>query len=645
MAASRFASRRVLRNVAAVSALSAGGAVTYYSLTSHRKSPSLTTSTRPAQFPRLKSREEQLALLRRSGAATSSTTAVATPDQQQQQQQNEFDLLVIGGGATGSGIALDAATRGLKVALVERDDFSSGTSSKSTKLIHGGIRYLEKAIKHLDYDQYKLVQAALHERRYFLDIAPHLSSELPLILPVKNWWEVPYVWIGTKMYDLLAGANALQSSFFMSKEKALDTIPTLDADKMAGAVVYYDGQHNDARMNVTLATTAAFYGATVANHVEVTGLEKDAAGKISGATVKDALNPSDKPFSVRAKGVVNATGPFADAVNKMDEPENSYNIVAPSSGVHVVLPAWLNPRKDFGLVEASSDGRVLFLLPWEGELIAGTTDNPCPIEHNPIPEEEHVDWILHELQGILAPKVNLQRSDVLATWAGIRPLVKDPHAKNTESLARNHIVTVSKSGLLSCVGGKWTTYREMAEDTVDRAVDLFGLQPRAPESVPDISGTGLVEGDAVFDGSCQTRHVRLVGAHGFSKTLFVDLLKHIPSMDPEIAHHLAHNYGDRAWEVAASTSSSNGGHLERLVPAHPFTDAEVRYAVRSEYAQTAADFLARRTRLAFLDVKSAAAALPRVIELMGDELHWSKSKKKAEYAETLSFLEAMGLWK
>ena len=634
----RIFSRRTLGSLTAVSVVAAGGVVSYNTFfrpPHHTGGTTVTPAIIPPQFPKPKSRTELLAELRRSGATIEST-----------KPSEVYDLLIIGGGATGSGIALDAVTRGLKVALVERDDFSSGTSSKSTKLVHGGIRYLEKAVMNLDYEQYRMVKEALHERRYFLDIAPHLSCELPLLLPIKKWWEAPYLFAGTKMYDLLAGSEALHSSFFLSKEQAIDRIPTLNQDNMVAAIVYYDGQHNDSRMNVSLATTAAFYGATILNHAEVTGLEKDGSGKICGATVRDLVGSDNKPFTVRAKGVVNATGPFADAIHEMDDTTKASSTVAPSSGVHVVLPAWLNPKQDLGIIEASSDGRVLFLLPWEGKMVAGTTDDPCEIERNPIPKEDHVNWILSELQHILSPKTNIQRSDVLSVWAGIRPLVRDPHAKNTESLARNHIVTLSDSGLLTCVGGKWTTYREMAEDTVNHAVDAFDLKTGRLDSViPDISGMGLSEANMLLDGSCQTRRVRLIGAHGYSKTLFVDLLKHFPSIDADIAQHLAHNYGDRAWELAASASSSlhTNGRAQRLSPAHPFTEAEVRYAVRNEYAQTAADFLARRTRLAFLDVQAASAALPRVVDLMGDELHWSNSKKKAEYKETMEFLKSMGL--
>jgi glycerol-3-phosphate dehydrogenase len=403
--AARLTSRRFLRYAATASAVTVTGAVGFYTLRSRRpldtdysKAPSFLSSA--PQFPKITSRSEQIATLKES--------ASANPD-------DVYDLLIIGGGATGTGIALDARTRGLKVALVERDDFSSGTSSKSTKLVHGGVRYLEKAVKELDYEQYKLVVTALKERRYFLDIAPHLSNALPLLLPIKHWWEAPYLWIGTQLYDLLAGAEGLESSYFLPRAKALKEFPTLDGNKMVGGLVYYDGQHNDSRMNVSLAMTAALYGATVVNHMEVTGLEKDPAGKICGAKVKDVLS-EDKEFVVKARGVINATGPFADAILQQDEPSMK-EIVMPSSGVHIVLPEWVGP-KHLGLIDPSSDGRVIFLLPWQGKMVAGTTDQACKVEHEPIPEEEEVNWIVDEVNRLLAENVTLKRSDVLSTWSG-----------------------------------------------------------------------------------------------------------------------------------------------------------------------------------------------------------------------------------
>ncbi|KAL1990701.1 hypothetical protein VTN49DRAFT_6540 [Thermomyces lanuginosus] len=583
----------------------------------------------PPDFPRIKSREEQIADLKRS-------------------KEEEYDLLVIGGGATGSGIALDAATRGLKVAVVERDDFSAGTSSKSTKLVHGGVRYLEKAVWELDYNQYKLVKEALRERKYFLDTAPHLSMWLPIMVPVQKWWQAPYFWLGCKFYDFLAGSEGIESSYFLTRSKALDAFPMLRKDEIVGALVYYDGAHNDSRMNVSLAMTAALYGATVVNHMEVTGLTKDANGKLNGARVKDVIREKNgqpvEEFTIRAKGIINATGPFTDSIRKMDDP-NVKEIVAPSSGVHVVLPGYYSPS-NMGLIDPStSDGRVIFFLPWQNNTIAGTTDRATEITRHPHPNEEDINWILSEISGYLAPDINVRRSDVLAAWAGIRPLVKDPKAKNTESLVRNHLITVSPSGLLTCAGGKWTTYRQMAEEAVDEAIRTFQLQPRRVENVPDISGTGLHPDNYDLDGSCRTHQVRLIGAHGYSKTLFINLIQHY-GLETDVAKHLTGSYGDRAWQVAALSSPTDvrfPARGKRLSPLYPFIDGEVRYAVRHEYAQTAVDVIGRRTRLSFLNAQAALEALPKVIDLMAEELKWDAKRKELEWKESVEYLRSMGL--
>jgi len=599
-------------------------------------------SFRPPRFPKVKPRDEQIADLKRSGGSKGVSAALP------QNEDDVYDLLIIGAGATGAGIALDAATRGLKVAVVERDDFSSGTSSKSTKLVHGGVRYLEKAVWELDYNQYALVKEALRERKYFLHTAPHLSSWLPIMLPLDKWWKAPYYWAGTKAYDFLAGSEGIESSYFLTKSKALDAFPMLKKTNLVGALVYYDGAHNDSRMNVSLAMTAALYGATVVNHVEVTGLEKDANGKLCAAYVKDLVDEKNgkktNEFKIRARGIINATGPFTDAIRKMDD-ENVKEIVAPSSGVHVVLPGYYSPQK-MGLIDPkTSDGRVIFFLPWQGNTIAGTTDTPTKISYNPVAGEEEIDWILSEIRHYLSPDINVRRGDVLAAWSGIRPLVKDPNAKNTESLVRNHLINVSPSGLLTCAGGKWTTYRQMAEEAVDEAVKQFGLQTKRVTNVPDVSGTEMVDDGARLDGSCQTHQVKLVGAHGFSKTLFINLIQHF-GVETDVAKHLTESYGDRAWTVAALSSPTEQRFPvrgERISALYPFIDGEVRYAVRHEYAQTAVDVLARRTRLAFLNAQAALEALPKVIDIMAVELKWNSKRKDVEWRDTVAFLESMGL--
>ncbi|KAJ2766644.1 mitochondrial glycerol-3-phosphate dehydrogenase, partial [Coemansia nantahalensis] len=310
--------------------------------------------------------------------------------------EREFDLLVIGGGATGAGCTLDAATRGLSVAMVERDDFASGTSSKSTKLVHGGVRYLQKAIMGLDYEQWKMVREALHERKTFLTIAPYLSNELPILLPVYTWWQLPYFWIGCKVYDLLAGKQGITGSYALGRTKTLENFPMLRAENLVGSMVYFDGQHNDARMNAALAVTAAAHGAVVANHVEVTSLIKEKDPETGRETVRGAMlrdNESGDEWAVRAKGVVNATGPFSDAILKMDEP-GMPDIVAPSSGVHLVLPSYFSPKNMGMLDPATTDGRVVFFLPWEGAVVAGTTDTLCSVEADPKPSEKEIEWIL-----------------------------------------------------------------------------------------------------------------------------------------------------------------------------------------------------------------------------------------------------------
>lgn len=358
----------------------------------------------PPTFSKVKSRAENLADLRRGEEAA-----------------EEFDLLIIGGGATGTGIAVDAVTRGLKVALVERDDFSSGTSSKSTKLVHGGVRYLEKAVMNLDYPQLELVIEALRERRTFLNVAPHLSQSLPILLPIQRWWEAPYMWCGTKAYDLLAGSQGLEGSYFVARGKALAEFPLLRKDNLVGALVYYDGQHNDSRMNVSLAITASLHGATVLNHAEVTALDKDpATGRIIGASVRDVLardgTAEASPIRVRAKGVINATGPFTDAVEKMDDPSRKA-LVAPASGAHIMLPGDLCPN-GMGMLSASSDGRVVFVLPWQGKTLAGTTDEACEVEREPVPMQKDVDFILKEVNKLLTPEAALSRDHVLSSWSG-----------------------------------------------------------------------------------------------------------------------------------------------------------------------------------------------------------------------------------
>jgi glycerol-3-phosphate dehydrogenase len=408
-----------------------------------------------------------------------------------------------------------------------------------------------------------------------------------------------------------------------------------------------DGAHNDSRMNVSLAATAALYGATVVNHVEVTALEKDASGKLCGARAKDCVTElngkTPQEFSIKAKGIINATGPFTDSIRKLDD-QSVEEIVAPSSGVHVILPGYYSPA-NMGLIDPStSDGRVIFFLPWQGNTIAGTTDTATTITKDPIASEEEIEWILKEIRRYLQPEINVRRGDVLAAWSGIRPLVRDPNASKTEGLVRNHLVTTSPSGLITCSGGKWTTYRQMAEETVDEAIKEFGLKTGPLTNPPRVSGTEMTD-EAPLDGTCQTHRVRLVGAHGFSKTLFINLIQHY-GVETEVAKYLCQAYGDRAWTVAALSSPTDQRFPVRgkkISTLYPYIDGEVRYCVRHEYAQTATDIIARRMRLAFLNAQAALEALPNVIDLMAEELKWSEKRKEREWKEAVAYLGSMGL--
>ncbi|KDO48302.1 hypothetical protein CISIN_1g006891mg [Citrus sinensis] len=478
---------------------------------------------------------------------------------------NPLDILVIGGGATGCGVALDAATRGLRVGLVEREDFSSGTSSRSTKLIHGGVRYLEKAVFNLDYGQLKLVFHALEERK-------------------------------------------------QAKDRSLK-----------GAVVYYDGQMNDSRLNVGLALTAALAGAAVLNHAEVISLIKDeASNRIIGARIRNNL--SGKEFDTYAKVVVNAAGPFCDSVRKLAD-QNVQPMICPSSGVHIVLPDYYSPEGMGLIVPKTKDGRVVFMLPWLGRTVAGTTDSDTVITLLPEPHEDEIQFILDAISDYLNVKV--RRTDVLSAWSGIRPLAMDPSAKNTESISRDHVVCEDFPGLVTITGGKWTTYRSMAEDAVNAAIKSGKLNP---------------------SNGCLTQNLRLVGGDGWDPSSFTVLAqqyvrmkrtyggKFVPGvMDTAVAKHLSHAYGIMAEQVAII--AQNEGLGKRLAHGYPFLEAEVAYCARNEYCESAVDFVARRCRLAFLDTDAAGRALPRIIEIMATEHKWDKSRRKQELQKAKEFLE------
>ncbi len=510
-----------------------------------------------------------------------------------------FDILVIGGGATGAGIALDGASRGLKVALVEKNDFASGTSSRSTKLLHGGVRYLELAVKQLDRGQLHLVKEALHERATLLKIAPHLTRVLPIVTPLYKWLEIPYYRIGLKAYDWLAGKTNLAPSRAVSPKEIISYFPNLKSNRLKGGTLYYDGQFDDARMAVSLILTSIDLGAVPLNYIEITELIKE-NGKIRGANIHDLID--GEKFPIRAKSVINATGPFADSIRKMDDP-NLSPLLNASSGIHIILNKKLL-GSDVGLLfPKTEDGRVLFMLPWLENTLVGTTDNPAKVEVNPKPTEEDIRYLLDHISKYL--EVPIHRKDILSAWSGLRPLVSNSHISGTSNLSRDHFIEVSKAGLVSIIGGKWTTYRKMAIDTVNSAIQEGNLFPIGPS---------------------RTEEIQLIGAENYHAEQIKELQQKY-EIDLDIAQHLSHAYGDQAEKVL---QIEEGKYLARLADPHPFIEAELFYTIENEMAEHAIDILARRMRFGFLDIQAMLKSLPRAIELISMKLNWNEERQKKE---------------
>jgi glycerol-3-phosphate dehydrogenase len=499
--------------------------------------------------------------------------------QLQSLQEDTFDILVIGGGATGSGIALDAATRGYKVALVEGEDFASGTSSRSTKLIHGGVRYLEDAIKHLNINQFNLVKEALHERTTLLKIAPHLTRLLPIFIPAYSLWQKWYYGIGMKIYEVMSGSHTLKHSRFISKEESLKLFPELKPEGLKGGIIYYDGQFDDARMNISIILTAISHGAAIANYVSVIKLNKT-DGIVTSATVKDHF--TGKEWDIKARAFVNATGPFVDEVRQLDDPKVT-SLIEGSAGSHIIIDKHFCPHDTGLLIPKTSDGRVIFFLPWEGSTLVGTTDIAAKISHNPMPTDGEIQYIIDHINRYL--KEPITKSDILSTWSGIRPLVRASDVKDTSHLSRDFKIDISPSRLYSILGGKWTSYRRMGSELIDTMIKNDVLDQKGP---------------------CVTDHTPLIGANPIDKPQHAEF-------DDDILNHLLHSYGDRACEVI---NIAQKGYGKRLAEGYPYIEAEAIYAARHEYACTEMDILSRRTRLYTLDQQAAEKARRRVSELM-----------------------------
>lgn len=496
-----------------------------------------------------------------------------------EEHKGAWDVIVVGGGATGVGVAIDAASRGYSVLLLEQSDFGKGTSSRSTKLVHGGVRYLEQG-------NIPLVMEALKERGLLLQNAPHLVHDLAFVVPNYEWWEAPFYGLGLKLYQLLAGKYGFGKSRLLSREETLRHLPTLKTDGLRGGAVYYDGQFDDARLLIHMVFTAFEQGATLLNYCEVTGLTKDSQGFVDGVSARDVEMGNE--FHATAKVVINATGAFSDRLRQSAEPDAS-PLMTPSQGVHLVFDRHFLPGDSAIMVPRTSDGRVLFAIPWHDHLLVGTTDTPIKIpELEPTAMQPEIDFILSTAGEVLgkAPA----RDDVLSVFAGIRPLVRAEHASNTAALSRDHVIHIDGSGLMTITGGKWTTYRHMAQDCVDHAATLAQL-PERP---------------------CVTRSLKIHGATDSSTDLGALWV-----------------YGSDAVEVR-KLIAANASLGEKLHPALSYVKAEVVWAAREEMARTVEDVLARRTRALFLNAKAALEMCNTVADLMAKELAWSEAIKRQQ---------------
>jgi len=493
----------------------------------------------------------------------------------QLEKEQQWDVAIIGGGASGLGIALDSASRGHKTILLEKNDFAKGTSSRSTKLVHGGVRYLQNG-------DISLVIEALRERGIMRKNAPHLVRDLSFVIPSYDWWSSPFYGIGLKVYDMMAGKLGLGPSTILNREETLKYLPNVKKDGLRGGVIYHDGQFDDARMAVSLALTADQEGATLLNYVEVTGLEKE-KDMLTGIQITDCIDGSKK--TIKAKVVVNATGVFSDQIIRMDQPE-AKPMIRPSQGVHLVIDKSFLQGDHAIMVPHTTDGRVLFAVPWNGQVVVGTTDTPIDDAlEEPIPMEEEIDFILENASAYMTKKPH--RKDVKSVFVGLRPLTATNNNKeSTKEVSRHHKIIVSTSGLVSVLGGKWTTYRKMAEDAVNTIQMVGGFQDR----------------------KCTTETLPILG-NDFN----------VDFTNPY------HFYGTEAPKIKAlNPEKANQSLSEKLF----ISENQVLWAVQEEMAMTLEDVLARRTRCLFLDAYETEKIAPEVAKIMSKVL-----KKDAQWIE------------
>jgi glycerol-3-phosphate dehydrogenase len=520
-------------------------------------------------------------------------------------QTEEFDICIIGGGATGVGCALDAALRGLKVVIIERDDFAAATSSRSTKLFHGGVRYLEQAVKKLDLDQFKMVYKALHERRTLINNAPHLAQPLALLTPCYNWWSGFYYNIGLKIYDLLAGKTNLAPSDWLSKAQSAERIPQLNTKGLSSSVLYYDGQFDDVRYTLALAKTAYDKGVVVVNHVEALEFEKNTEGGLTALKARDLL--LNEEFTIRAKQFINATGAFADKMRLMANPKMGKRMRV-SKGVHLVLPRDLMMGDTAILIPETEDGRVIFIIPWQRRLLVGTTDEECDLTQDDIlVEKDDVAYLLKYVNKYFAKEVKVEQ--VRSGFGGLRPLLQaDPNA-DAKSLVRDHEVEYDKtSGLVSILGGKWTTYRLMAKDTIDFCENILR--------------------GGISD--CKTEKQTLIGGENWDHDAYKTLARRY-GVPEYVTRRLNRRYGSDAHKVL-SMIWKDPSLRKPVIDGSPILKAEVVFACVDEMGCTLRDVMARRLGMEFTDWEQTYSAAESVAKVM-QEVLWFSSEERAKMVE------------
>lgn len=497
------------------------------------------------------------------------------------QGTEQWDVIIIGGGATGLGAAVDAAARGYRTLLLEAYDYAKGTSSRATKLVHGGVRYLEQG-------NVSLVYEALHERGRVLRNAPHLAKPLPFVIPSYSWWAQPFYGAGLTLYSLMAGRLGIGFSKLIGRQETLRLAPTIEPNGLRGGVVYYDGQFDDTRLAITLMLTLRDLGGTAINYAPVISLLKNSSDRVTGVRIRDTETGNE--YEIKGRAIINATGVFADSIRSFDN-KDAKEILSPSQGVHIILDKSFLPGDHAIMIPKTDDGRVLFAVPWHDRVILGTTDTPVhSVDLEPRAQEQEIEFLLSHAARYFVKDPT--RADVLSIFAGLRPLVKQGDGENTAALSRDHTLMVSPSGLITIIGGKWTTYRRMGADTINKAIEVAGLTP--------------VEE--------RTKELHL---HGYQQN---------PEPDPFGV------YGSDANQLKVLLGSERGW-AERLHPNLPYRVGEVIWGARYEQARTVEDVLARRTRSILLDARASKEIAPRVAELLAQELGRDEDWQKHQVAE------------